>query len=89
MAKSPSKPRQPKSAKPRSRPLLEIVPTTDTADILARARKQAIDRGLDDYFIVDVDSHIDEGGVWPEVMSFLENDQMRDAATFFGGGTGR
>jgi predicted TIM-barrel fold metal-dependent hydrolase len=75
------------SKKPKSLP--EITRTSDTADILARARRQADERNFDDYFIVDIDSHIGEGAVWPEVMSYIENEQMRDAASFFGGGTGR
>ena len=66
-----------------------IVAESDTKDILAKARLQADKRGLDDYFIVDVDSHIGETGVWAEVMSFLENDAMRDAVKSFGNGTGR
>ena len=66
-----------------------IVAETDTKDILAKTRLQADKRGLDDYFIVDVDSHIGETGVWSEVMSFLENDAMRDAVKSFGNGTGR
>lgn len=71
-----------------SRELPIIVAETDTKDILAKARAQADKRGLDDYFIVDVDSHIGETGVWAEVMSFLENDAMRDAVKSFGNGTG-
>ncbi|MFY0610003.1 MAG: amidohydrolase family protein [Hyphomicrobiaceae bacterium] len=66
-----------------------IVAESDTKDILAKARAQADKRGLDDYFIVDVDSHIGETGVWAEVLSFLENDVMRDAVKSFGNGTGR
>ncbi len=71
-----------------SRELPIIVAESDTKDILAKARAQADKRGLDDYFIVDVDSHIGETGVWAEVLSFLENDVMRDAVKSFGNGTG-
>jgi len=61
---------------------------TDSMDVLARARKQANDRGLDKYFIVDVDSHIGDGAAWTEVLKFIENDVVREHAFSFGGGTG-
>ena len=61
---------------------------TDSTDVLARARKQATDRGLDKYFVVDVDSHIGDGAAWTEVLKFIENDVVREAAFSFGGGTG-
>src|SRR5262245_58891409 len=56
---------------------------TDSRDILARARSQAAQRGLDDYFIVDVDSHIGDGAAWPEILKLLENDVLRDDAKFY------
>jgi hypothetical protein len=64
-------------------------PKADVRDLLARARKQANDRDLDNYFVVDVDSHIGEGAAWPEVLKFIENDQVREAAFTFGDGSGR
>ena len=73
--------------KPIERPLIDD--RTDTSELLARARSQADVRGLDDYFIVDVDSHIGDGAAWAEVMKFCENEQVREAAQFFAGGTGR
>jgi len=66
-----------------------ITAKSDTNEILAKASIQAQKRGLNDYFIVDVDSHIGENRVWPEVMSYVENETIKDAAKFFGGGTGR
>ncbi|WP_431284965.1 amidohydrolase family protein [Humitalea sp. 24SJ18S-53] len=62
---------------------------THSADILAHGRSQAIKRGLDRTFIVDVDSHIGETAAWPEVLKFIENDATREAAFTFGGGTGQ
>jgi uncharacterized protein len=62
---------------------------TDSQQILARARRQASERGLDKYFVVDVDSHIGDGAAWPEVLGYIENDAVREAALSFGGGTGR
>jgi predicted TIM-barrel fold metal-dependent hydrolase len=66
-----------------------ITDVTDSREILARATRQAAERGLDDYFIVDADSHIGDGLAWAEVLKFVENETVRDAAMFFGGGTGR
>ena len=66
-----------------------ITDTTDSYEILARATRQAKERGLDKYFIVDADSHIGDGLAWGEVLKFVENETVRDAAMFFGGGTGR
>jgi uncharacterized protein len=66
-----------------------ITDTTDSYEILARATRQAKERGLDKYFIVDADSHIGDGLAWAEVLKFVENETVRDAAMFFGGGTGR
>jgi predicted TIM-barrel fold metal-dependent hydrolase len=56
---------------------------TDSRDILARARAQATKLGLDDYFIVDVDSHIGDGAAWPEILKYIENDALRDNAAFY------
>ena len=66
-----------------------ITDVTDSYEILARATRQAAERGLDKYFIVDADSHIGDGLSWAEVLKFVENETVRDAAMFFGGGTGR
>ena len=66
-----------------------ITDVTDSYEILARAARQAAERGLDGYFIVDADSHIGDGLAWAEVLKFVENETVRDAAMFFGGGTGR
>ena len=82
MTTNPAKPGMP-------RILPEIGPKSDSNDILARARQQARKHNLDDYFIVDVDSHIGETSNWPEVCKFIENEQIREAAFSFGGGTGQ
>jgi uncharacterized protein len=66
-----------------------ITDVTDSYEILARATRQAAERGLDKYFIIDADSHIGDGLAWAEVLKFVENETVRDAAMFFGGGTGR
>jgi hypothetical protein len=66
-----------------------ITDVTDSYEVLARATRQSAERGLDNYFIVDADSHIGDGLAWAEVLKFVENETVRDAAMFFGGGTGR
>lgn len=55
----------------------EIVPRTHTADILAHARHQQDERGLHDYFIVDVDSHHSEGASWLEILDYVEDPVLR------------
>ena len=74
--------------RPQPTELHPIIQTSDSHDILAHGRQQAAARGLDDYFIVDVDSHIGDGVAWPEVIEFIENDRIRQEAMSFGQGTG-
>jgi len=74
---------------PAPQELPEIGPRTNSLDILAHGRRQALQRNFQNTFIVDVDSHIGESGHWPEVLKFLENDATREAAFTFGGGTGQ
>ncbi len=42
---------------------------TDSRELLARARQQADSRNLDDVFIVDIDSHVDDGKTGPKSWS--------------------
>lgn len=53
---------------------------TPTDEMLAHARQQSISLGLDDYFIVDVDSHREPTAHWAEVLEYLENPVMRTNA---------
>jgi predicted TIM-barrel fold metal-dependent hydrolase len=50
---------------------------TDTRESLNHARIQAEERGLDDYFIVDVDSHREPTPSWNEIGEYIENPVMR------------
>ncbi len=50
---------------------------TDTRDVLDHARQHADTLGLDDYFIVDVDSHREPNAHWAEVLEYVENPVMR------------
>lgn len=71
------------------RDLSEINARTDSREILAHARQQADRRGFEDVFIVDIDSHVDDGGNWPEVMDYIDDPVIREAASSFGDGSKR
>ena len=75
------------SGKPRD--LSEINSRTDSRDILAHARQQADQRGFDDVFIVDIDSHVDDVGNWPEIMDYIDDPVVREAASSFSDGSKR
>ena len=62
----------------------EISDTTDTYELLARARNQAKKRNFDDVFIVDVDAHVGDNQNWSDVLSFIENPVIRAQAFAFG-----
>lgn len=63
---------------PRVKPLVPMHDRfTSEREMLAHARKEADRLGLDDYFVVDVDSHRDPSSVWPAVLRYMENPVMR------------
>jgi len=49
----------------------------NTTQLLAHARKQAVQRKLDDMIIVDVDAHHYENESFSEILPFMENDVLR------------
>jgi predicted TIM-barrel fold metal-dependent hydrolase len=49
----------------------------NTTRLLAHARKQAVQRKLDDILIVDVDAHHYENENFPEILPYMENDVLR------------
>ncbi len=61
-------------------PTRQIDVYTDTREILAHARQQAEERRLQDYVIVDVDSHHVEIPYWDEVVEYIENPVIRTQA---------
>jgi predicted TIM-barrel fold metal-dependent hydrolase len=71
------------------RDLSQIDDWTDSREILAHARQQADRRGFDDVFIVDIDSHIDDGRDWPRVTEYIDDPVIREAASAFGDGSKR
>ncbi len=66
------------------RTFAEISDSTDSYEVLARARQQARKRHLDDVFIVDVDAHVGENQSWADVLAFIENPVIRSQAFAFG-----
>ena len=56
---------------------------TDTRDILAHARRYAKKRGLEDWFIADIDAHHVETISWKEIVAYIEDPVVRDNAIRF------
>lgn len=71
------------------RTFAQVDEKTDSREILARARRQADQRNFDDVFIVDIDSHIADGGAWPLITEYIEDPVIREAANSFGDGSRR
>jgi hypothetical protein len=49
----------------------------NTSRLLAHARAQAVQRGLDDILVADIDSHHYENECYDEFLPFIENDVLR------------
>ena len=64
----------------RENPVRQIDVSTDTREILARARRQADERNFDDVFIVDMDSHHTESESWADIISYLDDEVIRSQA---------
>jgi len=63
----------------------------DTRKILARARRQADERGYDDFPIVDVDAHHYENDSWAELTEYIDDPivrQLSEASIAKGSGRG-
>ena len=56
---------------------------TDTRDILAHARRNALKRGLQDWFVCDIDAHHVETVSWKEIITYIEDPVVRDNAMRF------
>ena len=68
---------------PQMTPIQEITVHTDTRDILAHARRNAIRRGLQDMFVCDIDAHHVETVSWKEIVTYIEDPVVRDNAVRF------
>ncbi|MBR1177015.1 amidohydrolase [Bradyrhizobium sp. KB893862 SZCCT0404] len=53
---------------------------TDTRNVLANARRSALRRNLQDWFVVDVDAHHVESVSWKEIVTYIEDPVIRDNA---------
>jgi hypothetical protein len=68
---------------PQASPIQEITVHTDTRDILAHARRNAIRRGLQDMFVCDIDAHHVETVSWKDIVTYIEDPVVRDNAVRF------
>jgi hypothetical protein len=59
----------------------QITTRTDSREILANARRDIERHKLNDYFIVDVDSHHVEFDSWSEVLDHIEDPVLRRNGT--------
>ena len=56
----------------------------DTTQALAHAAEQATQRNYQDFLIVDVDSHHYENEAFPEIVEYIEDPVLRQAAEYQG-----
>ena len=61
----------------------------NTSQLLAHARKQAVQRKFDDMLIVDVDAHHYENEHFGEILPFMENEVLKQLAMSSRTSTGR
>ena len=66
----------------------EINTKTDTRDILARETKYQIEKGFNDWTIVDVDAHHSEMSSWREVVEYIDDPILKHYGTEFQSRTG-
>ena len=64
-------------------PIQELNTTTDTRDYLAHSRKDAVNKGYSDWFIVDIDAHHVESVSWPEITSYIDDPVIRHQAQLY------
>ena len=64
-------------------PLREITAAPDTREVLDHARRPARALRLDDYLIIDIDSHCYETESWEELVEYIPDDVVRDIAKSF------
>ncbi len=67
----------------RELPIRQITSGTPTEDVLAHAARQARDRGLEDYLVIDVDAHHFESTSWAQVIDRVEDPVLRDLGKSF------
>ena len=62
------------------KPIREIDTYSDSRDILAHSKQEAIRKGYHDWLICDVDAHHVETVSWNEVVKYIEDPVLRDQA---------
>jgi predicted TIM-barrel fold metal-dependent hydrolase len=61
----------------------EVSVHTDTRDLLAHAKRDAIKRGLQDWLVCDIDAHHVESVSWKEIVEYIEDPVVRQNAKEF------
>ena len=61
----------------------QMTSSTPTGDVLAHAARQARDRRLEDYLVIDVDAHHFENTSWAQVIDYIEDPVLRDLGKSF------
>src|SRR5258708_1921691 len=56
---------------------------TDTRDLLAHAKRDAIRRKYHDWLICDIDAHHVETVSWKEIITYIEDPVVREQAIHF------
>jgi uncharacterized protein len=64
-------------------PVQEVDVYTDTRDILAHARRQAVSKGYADWILCDIDAHHVETVSWNEIVDYIEDPVIRDQAVAY------
>lgn len=64
-------------------PVQEVSVYTDTRDLLENARRNAVRRGFDDWFICDIDAHHVETVSWKEIVTYIEDPVIREQALMY------
>jgi predicted TIM-barrel fold metal-dependent hydrolase len=65
------------------RELKQLGKASDTRETLAHAKRAVLERGLDEWLVVDVDAHHFENQSWSEVIAEIPSDVVRDIAHSF------
>ena len=68
---------------PRELPLKELKAGTDTREILAAAKRQALRNKYGDYLVVDVDAHHYETQSWADLIEYIPDPVIRENAKSF------
>lgn len=68
---------------PEELPVQEVSTYTDTRQLLARARREAIRKGYSDWLICDMDAHHVETVSWKEIVEYIEDPVLRFQAQLY------